>query len=134
MSKLTPIENQVMHALLAGEDEGLFILREQLKHAQVAARKMTGVGFFTTFQVPSEVVRLASRSAIKFGDVSGKATNVKHGLGFLLYIKNGALDLLEGYTYDEPWPPEVEGFSLTYSEGNSRNMDKLRKALYGSKA
>jgi hypothetical protein len=131
MNELTTIEKQIMHALLAGEDGMLSILREQLRFARVSARKMSGVGFFTTFQIPSEVVRITECSTFKLGDVNGDALNVKHGIGFLLYVKNGALDALEGYTYDEPWPPELESLSLTYSEGKSRNMDKLRKILRG---
>lgn len=130
MNKLTPMENQVIDRLLAGEDEVLSVLREQLRHAHVSAREMTGVGFFTTLYVPEETPRVANCLDFKLGDVIAKAQNVKHDLGFLLYIKNGALELLEGYTYDESWPSEVKDLSLAYSDGKTRDMEKLRKILY----
>ena len=39
-----------------------------------------------------------------------------HGAGFVLFIRGGRLSMLEGYTYDEPWPDQVRGFSLRYSD------------------
>jgi len=31
--------------------------------------------------------------------------------------------MLEGYTYDEPWPDEVRGLVLTYSTKQGRKLD-----------
>lgn len=112
--------------LLCGEDEVLTILREQAKQAQVTSREMTGVGYFTKFLVPLAVPRLPGCPTFKIGDVNGAADNIKHGLGFLLYVTDGALSMLEGYTYDEPWPNEVHGLTLTYSTEGRRNLDFKR--------
>jgi hypothetical protein len=127
MNILTPLENQVMGALLAGEDEVLSILRQQLKQATISSRKMTGVGFFTKFYIPAECTRVAGNSSFKLGDVNGTANNLNNGLGFLLFVTNGEIDALEGYTYDEPWPIEVQGLTLTYAGGQNRDMDVLKK-------
>ena len=54
----------------------------------------------------------------------------KHGLGFLLYVADGALSALEGYTYDEPWPNELQGLVLAYSEAQNRNLHDLRMILH----
>jgi len=115
MTNLTYLENRVLGMLLRGEDEALSILRAQAKHAQVSSRKMTGVGFFTEFAVPAETPRVPGRPTFKLGNVNGTADNVRHGLGFLLYVTDGSLSMLEGYTYDEPWPNEVHGLELSYS-------------------
>jgi hypothetical protein len=80
-----------------------------------------GVGFFTSFEVPPEAPRVKARPKFELGDVNGTADNVKHGLGFLLFVNDGALSMLEGYTYDEPWPDEVRGLVLTYSTGRLGN-------------
>jgi hypothetical protein len=109
--------------LLCGEDEELFVLRQQTKHARVSSRKMTGVGFYAEFVVSPEVPRVPGRPTFKLGDVNGTADNVKHGLGFLLYVKEGTLSMLEGYTYDDPWPDEVVGLILTYSSTHGRKLD-----------
>jgi hypothetical protein len=113
MTTLTPLEDQVIRMLLAGDDEALAVLRQQLDHAKVSSRRMTGVGFYTAFVVPPEATRVIDRPSFKLGDVNGTAANVKHGLGFLLYVTDGVLSMLEGYTYDEPWPNEFKGLVLT---------------------
>jgi hypothetical protein len=84
---------------------------------------MTGVGFYTEFVVPPEAPRVLGRPTFKLGDVNGTADNVNHGLGFLLYVTDGALSMLEGYTYDQPWPDEVRCLVLTYSTKQGRKLD-----------
>jgi hypothetical protein len=108
--------------LLRGEDEALSVLRQQAKQARVSSRKMTGVGFFTELVVPPEVPHVPGRPTFKLGDVNGTADNVKHGPGFLLYVTEGTLSMLEGYTYDDPWPDEVVGLALTYSSKQGRKL------------
>ena len=47
-------------------------------------------------------------------DVLADVEGLNHGAGFVLYVRNGVMDLLEGYCYDEPWPPVVGAFALNY--------------------
>ena len=62
---------------------------------------------------------------MRIGDVYAEIPGLEHGAGFVLYIKDGYLDMLEGYSYDEPWPSSVEGFALHYSSGE-RDVRSLR--------
>jgi hypothetical protein len=41
-------------------------------------------------------------------DVGAEIEGVRHGVGFVLFIQDGRLDCLEGFTYDDPWPDEVK--------------------------
>jgi hypothetical protein len=111
--------------LLQGDNDALALLRRQAEQARAASRKMTGVGFFTKFALPPGVPRLPGRQTFKFGDVNGTADNVNHGVGFLLYVDDGALSMLEGYTYDEPWPNELRGLVLKYAEQQGRKLNFL---------
>lgn len=131
MSTLTFVEEQVMRKLLAGEDDALAVLRQQLEMAVVSSRKLTGVGFYTSFSIPSEAPRLPGHPSFKLGDVNGTAANLQYGAGFLLYVNDGAIAMLEGYTYDEAWPDNVDGLELTYSGGRSREMKKLKEIIHG---
>jgi len=133
MNDLTTLERKVMQALLDGEDDILSILREQLEATVVVKRKMTGVGFFTTFAVSDDVRRADDRS-FKLDDVIASISGLAHGAGFLLYVEHGALHMLEGYTYDEPWPKEISEFELTYTAGEQRDLEALRKILHGDNA
>jgi hypothetical protein len=123
MKTLTTLEKQVLEMLLHGQDEVLAILRQQAKDLEVSSREMTGAGFYTEFLVLPNVQRVPGSPTFKLGDVNGRAENVSHGLGFLLYVKDGALSMLEGYTYDEPWPDDVRGLVLTYASKEGRKLD-----------
>jgi len=113
---------------LAGDNAILAVLRAQAEHVVVSSREMTGVGFFTRLVVEGTEA-IASGPSFKLGDVNGTANNVQHGLGFLLYVKDGVLSALEGYTYDEPWPDELHGLQLTYSDDPRRDLVQLDRLV-----
>jgi hypothetical protein len=43
-------------------------------------------------------------------------SGLKHGVGFLVFVEDGKLRELEGYTYDEPWPDRLDHFELHYTD------------------
>ena len=131
MSDLTHFERAVMQRLLDGEDEGLSILREQLEIIVVTKREMTGTGFYTTFSVTDGTRRLPGNLSIKFGDVIAKMPGLNWGAGFLLYVEDGALHMLEGYAYDESWPQQISAFELSYTTGHQRDLEGLQEILHG---
>ena len=128
--KLTPLESEVLRWLLDGEDSILAALREQFASASVLSRDLTGHGFYLRFAVPTSVTKLHEKFRVKpdfyFGDVKVSIDSLEHDAGFLLWVKDGILDLLEGYTYDEIWPASVESFELQYITGDSRDLNGLR--------
>ena len=85
----------------------------------------SGFGFFTHFDVPPQAPKLQGRPSIRFGDVYATMDCLEYGAGFLLFIDNGVLTMLEGFTYDEPWPETVGVFKLEYSGGKHRDVDAL---------
>ncbi len=89
-----------MEFLLAGDDPELGILRDQFALATVSERENTAVGFFTTFQIPGDLPRLERKSRIVVGDVYGDVEGNPHGVGFLLFVENGAIDTLECFSND----------------------------------
>jgi hypothetical protein len=117
MTKPTELEEAVLKMMLEGEDDVRPILRQQLPCLQVSSREFTGVGFFSHLTVDSEVPRVVGEAKFTLGGVEGTADNVEHGFGFVLFVENGVLATLEGFTYDEPWPSEVRRLRLTCSRG-----------------
>lgn len=115
MSKLSEIESAVLDKLLEGDLLELKCLRAQVARLHVTNREFTGVGFFTEFAHPPDVVRLQSKKHIRFGDVLADIDKLNHGAGFVLFVDNGVITMLEGYsTANEPWPNSIEHFSLRY--------------------
>ena len=120
MEGLTKLERAVLEKLLDG-DNNVFLemLREQLPGITVSNRDYTGVGFYTDLVVAPKLVRkVAQPTNMTWGDVEADIEGTQHGAGFLLYVKNGIVSTLEGFTYDEPWPDTVNKFSLAYTNVN----------------
>jgi hypothetical protein len=129
MEQLTNLEKAVLEKLLSGKSEIFQVLYNQYRQLQVAEREFTGVGFWTIFSVPSSVPQLLGRPSFSFGDVSAEITGLKHGAGFELFVKNGYLRMLEGFSFDEPWPKTVDAFNLFYMRGPKRNEDEVIKSF-----
>lgn len=123
---MTDLEQQVLSLLLTGDDPVVSGLRAQVNGAAVKSREMSGVGFFTTFELPKNLAPVANCKSFKFGDVTATIKGLQHGAGFVLFVKEGFLHLLEGYTYDEPWPKQTTDFELSYNRGN-RDWNELRQ-------
>jgi hypothetical protein len=53
-------------------------------------------------------------------DVAAEINDLERGAGFVLFIKKGRINMLEGYTYGEPWPQNVHSFHLYYDGTSER--------------
>lgn len=121
---LEPLEQAVLNKLLDGDHPALVALRRQLTGLTVKSRERTGAGFFTGFSV-AKTVTPAPVAKLRFGDVQATISGLRHGAGFLLYVDGGLLTMLEGYSYEEPWPEEIREFSVSY-------LDPARKSALAS--
>jgi len=125
--ELRALESAVMSMLLAGEHPALRTLRVQYAKARIKKIQETGAGFFIEFQFDGDVPRLAERF-FSFGDVEAEIEGLAHGAGFVLHVRDGVLNTLEGYSYDEPWPLQLGTYKLNYS-GGGRNLEALHTRL-----
>jgi hypothetical protein len=129
-----PLEKAVIERLLAEDDPTLETLRTQMQAAYVTSRKLTGVGFFTDISIYPENRPLKQLPSFVFGDVEASIEGLQHGAGFLLYVKQGFLSMLEGYCYSERWPETiVTTFHLTYHSGVSRDLIRVSRAWNGTR-
>src|SRR5260370_30403092 len=104
--QLNEVEQMTLQMLLAGDDDMLALLRAQSEAEIIMSRKMTGHGFFTDFAIPESVERTTLRN-FNIDDVYGNLSDGTEA-GFLLFVRNGALSCLEGFTYgDDEWPQEA---------------------------
>jgi hypothetical protein len=123
---LEPLETAVLQKLLNGDHPVLTALRDQMNGLSVRTRKNTGVGFFTEFSTAAARPASVPSGKIRFGDVQAAIDGLKNGAGFLLFIEEGLLHTLEGYSYDEPWPETIGEFSLKYaSPDRKKELAKL---------
>ncbi len=114
MKGLNRLERAVLAKLLDGDHHALFTLREQAETVHLLSRDFTRTGFFCKLQLPAGASILATEIDFHLGDVDATMDGLEFGAGFVLFIRNGSLDTLEGYSYEEPWPEVIRQFELTY--------------------
>ena len=102
---MTELEKIIMTMLLDGDDPVLAVLRSQADAASVATREFSGAGFYTTFAVPETASRLQGVPRMVIGDVYATIDGLEHEAGFLLFVADGAIDMLECFNVDPVFPP-----------------------------
>ena len=106
-------EQKVMQMLLAGEGQSLKSLRSQYNQSNIKSRDFTGVGFFTDYSVEDDGLKIGHINT-QIGSVYGDYNNIG-AVGFLLFIRDGWIDFLEGYTMGiDEWPDSYENIHLKY--------------------
>jgi hypothetical protein len=107
----TDLERDVITLLLSGDDPDLPALRMQFEHALATNREMTGVGFWTKIAT-SDADPVPGRQNFELLKATATIPAIDHGAGFVLFVREGRLSQIEGFTFDEPWPDDVAGYSL----------------------
>src|SRR5687768_5121141 len=95
MPPLWPIERAVLDATAQDYPASVAILRQQIETAQVTAFENTGAGFFSTVSVSADAPRLPDKSPLD--GAHGSVNGVKEAMGFVVFLKDGRLSLIEGY-------------------------------------
>jgi hypothetical protein len=135
---LSPLEREVIATILAPEHPVMYALRRQFERCHVTAREMTGVGFFTTLAMATHVPPAPVKPGrMHLGDVTATIEGLEHGAGFVLFVRDGVLDTLEGYSFDEPWPDvivlyEVSAGGVMHSGGSETDMEQVGAAWTSS--
>jgi hypothetical protein len=113
---LTPLEKAVLDTMLDKPGEPFETVKKQLAHAAIASREFSGVGFLTDFVVPPDAPVRRDSPDKEIGPVGAEFPGLQHGAGFLLFIRDGVVSMLEGYTYDETWPTNTDDFEVHTQE------------------
>ena len=101
-----------MELLLQGDHPVLTVLRQQYAVAKIISREFSGVGFFTSFEVPEDIP-LVDPPNFEAGDILIILENLPDGAGCVLFVRKGKIDFLECYTYSDPWPDRIVIKSLS---------------------
>lgn len=103
----------------------------------MASREATGVGFFTTLVIGDGAEPAPVKPGqMDLGDVTAVIDGVEHGVGFVLFVNDGVLDVLEGFSYDEPWTDLSASYHVTpggvaHSGGSLTDIEQVEEAWQG---
>ena len=109
---LTSLEKTVLAVMLDRPGEPYATLQQQLAHAVVAKREFSGVGFFTSFTIPGDAPVKCDVADCVIQDVAADISCLEHGAGFILFVRNGVLSMLEGVASTGEWPEDIHDFKV----------------------
>jgi len=88
-------------------------VRQQLSHATVSTRDYSEVGLFTNFAIPSDAPVRRDLGNAELDGVGAEIPGLEHGAGFILFVRDGVISFLEGYTYgDAKFPETITDFRV----------------------
>jgi hypothetical protein len=100
-SEFTALERAVLAAICEMCSADQTALEAQLSSATLLDRENTGGGFFTRFAVDRASNVAIGGTRLRDGPAV-KINGLEHGMGFILWLKEGYTHCLEGYSYAEP--------------------------------
>ena len=109
---------QLAHAVIrrilpeTGTDYPTF--KYQYENAEVAEAKLYRRGFDIRFRLKEGVPAVEVEGERTYGTVSAQIPGLMRGMGFVLWVKNGMIQSLEGYSYEEDLPEIAEEYTLHY--------------------
>ena len=110
--RLTKLEKDALELMLGDRNDGL---NYQIDFVKVTSRENTGVGIFVNLNVPDQLAIL-EKARITVS-LSGEMDDLENGFGAVLFVEGGKLEMLEFFTFDEPWPDEIRGFKIHHIAG-----------------
>jgi hypothetical protein len=106
-------ESDVMKMLASRKNEIAPLLLAQYAQAKITSREFSGRGFFSEFSIDNPELKIPGSFEITHLGCSGKIDGIKSGVGFVLFLKNGFINTLEGYINgDEEWVDEINEYRL----------------------
>lgn len=105
-------------------------LLEQVEVAKVQERNISERAFFTSYYYETEVERASDVPTKYYGSMHALVPSLSGGIGFGLYIDNGLIASLEGYTYGETWPKDLSRFELVHLIPTENGGNRLPKASW----
>lgn len=95
MRPLWPIEREVLEITARDYSGSAEILRRQIDTAQVIRFENSGAGFFSDLRVAPDAPPMPEKSPLN--GAYGRVLGVEDGMGFIVFLTNGRLSMIEGY-------------------------------------
>lgn len=83
------------------------ILLSQFDTARAKERRKSERGFCTDYIIDENAKTLGDGVEMQLGNSQWDINGVKNGTDYILWVKNGKIAHLEGFTYEEKWPDEI---------------------------
>jgi len=110
--KVTELEKAVLERMLNEGELSLLKSTVNFDVVRVRDREFTGAGFLTEFERSEELKLFDEATSLRWGKVGARLNPSKIETGYLIYVDNGYVTTIEGYTYGDEWPHELVRIEL----------------------
>lgn len=114
-------EKLIMEKLLNGNNKIFVDLYRQYQQAIVTSREFTGCGFFTKFDIQGYKPKYLVSGRID--DVAVEFEKADENACFILYVKTGKIDTLEGFCFGGAWNDDYGRAKIVYCLPNQRRYE-----------
>jgi hypothetical protein len=114
MNGFTDMERAALHSIFAETPKVEAELRRQLERAIVAKRENSGAGFFTSIEVSSDVPAVCTEAVLGY-ETMAHVCGFQHAVGFVLFMSDGRLSMLECYTFGPESTTDLDLSRLTFT-------------------
>ena len=111
--ELSALERLVLDVALVPDIGDNARLREQVDAAIVATRTPSGVGFMTKLLVPEDLAVPDAPSDETLPKVFATHPDLPAGAEFVLQVRAGRLNTIEGFCFEGMWPGDEALFRVT---------------------
>lgn len=110
--KISELEKAVIGSILADSELTPIKSTVNFDTVVVSDREFTGPGFMTEFERSEELKLFASGISLRWGNVGARLNASRLETGYLIYVDDGYVTAVEGYTYGDVWPDHVDRIEL----------------------
>ena len=110
--KITELEKIVIERMLVDRTLKPLKLAVDFDRVSIRDREFTGAGFLTEFERSEELKLFDDKTSLRWGKVGARLNASELETGYLIYVDDGFLTTIEGYTYGEEWPHQIEQIDL----------------------
>jgi hypothetical protein len=106
------LEQAVIEMLL--NDHALSPAKAPLRWDAVAvkSRTMTGAGFLTEFEHSPELRVFGEGVSLRWAKAGARLNDARIETGYLVYVDDGYITGVEGYTYGDEWPATIDRIEM----------------------
>ncbi|ETA72347.1 MULTISPECIES: hypothetical protein [Mesorhizobium] len=114
MTAFTALEIAALHSIFSETPKLTSALERQLTLATVTKRQNSGVGFFTSIAVADDVPLVSNSSRVLGNETQAHVAGLELGFGFVLFLEDGKLDLLEGFNWGSESTASLDLAAVTF--------------------
>ena len=100
-------EKLILDDIVAQYPEYAPNLARQLASARVGKRTIYAHGFYTEYEIEDRDARIEGATTPTLGKRQWKLNDLRYGSDYILWLREGYVAGLEGFSYGEPWPEEI---------------------------